>query len=378
MKTLCHVLLASFAFFLIQPKLKAVCPFCAATGLSYRQRFEFADVVALASLQSTQKSDNISTGLFVVVDTIKPGPIKIGDQLTIAYYGPENLAERFLIQGVEPPEIIWDLPVSVSEPVVSYLKEVNHLQDDSLDRLKFFAQHLEHKELIITQDAYDEFAIAPYDEILKIKDAFDRNKLRQWIEDPTIPTPRKQLYYMLLSACGVADDADWLEQRLRSEDPLMRQGLDALTASYLSLSGAKGLSVIDELFIQNRQREFAETFAVLAAMRFHATEGKIIEPLEISNRLATMLDREEIVDLVVPDLARMEDWRHIDRLMNLFWKSYETKITAIRTPTINYLRACPLPEAQKALKDIEDKDPGAIKRAKGLIPFLPQKSPAKG
>ena len=68
------------------------------------------------------------------------------------------------------------------------------------------------------------------------------------------------------------------------------------------------------------------------------------------------------VSPVIPDLAAWEDWSQIDRLGTLC-KEADEKTSWVRVPVINYLRACPLPEAKERIKELELVDPEAVKRA---------------
>src|SRR5690606_30755075 len=81
-----------------------------------------------------------------------------------------------------------------------------------------------------------------------------------------------------------------------------------------------------------------------------------------------MLDRPELADLVIPDLARWEDWEVMPRLVQLF-KEADEKSSWVRVPVINYLRACPLPEAQQYIAELEKVDPDAVRRANTFFPF---------
>jgi hypothetical protein len=83
-----------------------------------------------------------------------------------------------------------------------------------------------------------------------------------------------------------------------------------------------------------------------------------------------MLDRPQLADLVIPDLARWEDWEAMPRLVELF-KTADEKSSWVRVPVINYLRACPLPEAKKYMAELEKIDPAAVRRANSFFPFLP-------
>ncbi len=79
--------------------------------------------------------------------------------------------------------------------------------------------------------------------------------------------------------------------------------------------------------------------------------------------------------MVIPDLARWEDWSQIDRLVELF-KTADEKSSWVRVPVINYLRACPKPEAAAKLEELKELDPAAFKRATAFFP-VPQPAPAK-
>jgi hypothetical protein len=81
-----------------------------------------------------------------------------------------------------------------------------------------------------------------------------------------------------------------------------------------------------------------------------------------------MLDRPQLADLVIPDLARWEDWSVTDRLVELFKKSNEES-SWVRVPVINYLRACPLPDAKQKIDELAKIDPESIKRANSFFPL---------
>ncbi len=158
------------------------------------------------------------------------------------------------------------------------------------------------------------------------------------------------------------------EEMLRSEDRKMRSGLDALIGCYLTLRGADGVALVEDLFLRNKDSEYADTYAAIMALRFHGNETDIIPRKRILQALHVMLDRPELADLVIPDLARWEDWSQIERLAELFVKSDE-KNSWVRVPVINYLRACPKPEAKEWIAKLEQVDPQAVKRANTFFPF---------
>ena len=80
-----------------------------------------------------------------------------------------------------------------------------------------------------------------------------------------------------------------------------------------------------------------------------------------------MLKRPQLADLVIPDLARWEDWSCMDQLVDLF-KNADDKSSWVKVPVVNYLRACPLPKAKDHIKELEILDPESVKRALNFFP----------
>jgi hypothetical protein len=128
------------------------------------------------------------------------------------------------------------------------------------------------------------------------------------------------------------------------------------------LAGEKGLKLVDELFLANKQAPYADTYGAIMAVRFHGTEGEVIPRSALVESLHHVLDRKDLADLVIPDLARWSDWSQIDRLKDLFLNA-DPDNNWVRVPVVNYLRACPLPEAEQALKKLEEVDPESVRRA---------------
>jgi hypothetical protein len=177
-----------------------------------------------------------------------------------------------------------------------------------------------------------------------------------------VTTDRRRLYLTMLGVCGDQKDVPLLENMLRSTQKSTRGGLDALVACYLTLAGEPGLPLIDELFLANKQAPYADTYAAIMAIRFHGTEGNVIPRSALVESLHHVLERKDLADLVIPDLARWSDWSQIDRLTELFIKA-DPDNNWVRVPVVNYLRACPLPAAKEALKKLEEVDPESVRRA---------------
>ncbi len=350
------------------------CPFCSAVSQTLRQEMKSMDAVVLAEVAGSGESETDAE--FKVLEVLKGDThIKVGQSIRAAYFGTAPKGSKFLIMGVDPPELLWSSPLPVSAKAIEYIKEIGKLPDAQNKQLAFYLQYLENPESTLARDAYDEFAQAPYAEVVSLKDKLDRAQLLKWIQDADMPADHKRLYLVMLGICGKPEDAALLEKMLRSEDPNQRAGLDAMIACYVTLRGGDGLKLVDELFLSNKKSPYADTYSAIMALRFHGTEGNVVEKSRILKSMHLILQRPELADLVIPDLARWEDWSQIGTLVELF-KLADANNSWVRVPVINYMRACPLPEAAAQLPELEKIDPAAFKRATSFFP-IPQPAPSK-
>ena len=266
-----------------------------------------------------------------------------------------------MLSGVDPPELLWSC-LPLTPKAEAYIKKIPTLGEDGIERLKFYYDFLQDDDSMLSRDAYDEFAVAPYDMIQKLGSDIDKDELVGWLNEPELPTDRKRLYLTLLGIVGDETQLPMLEERLRSTQKSTRGGLDALIACYLTLAGEKGLPLIDELFLSNKKSSYADTYAAIMAIRFHGTEGEVIARSALMESLHPVLDRPDLADLVIPDLARWKDWSLIDRMVRLFTDS-DPENNWVRVPVVNYLRACPLPAADEAIAKLVEVDPESVRRA---------------
>ena len=362
----------------------AACPFCPATSQTFSEEFGTMDVVVIARLVATTpqkaKGDDkfgseVSKARFEIVRIIKGERMaKPKDTIETLYFGDAKPGAAFLVMGIDPPNIMWSTPLPLSDRAQDYLGKIVMLPREGVKRYTFFQNYLEDQDENLARDAYDEFAKASYDTVRSLKEHIDHEKIVGWIKDPNIPASRRRLYLVMLGVCGSEKDLPLLEKYLKSEDRKEKQGLDALIACYLTLKKDAGLPLIEELFLKKKKSDYADTYSAIMALRFHATEGKVIEKKRLLESIHYMLERPELADLVIPDLARFEDWAAIDKLFDLYKKADE-KTSWVRVPVVNYLRVCPLPKAKNLLKECEKIDPQAYKRANTFFPVTPNTQP---
>jgi hypothetical protein len=362
------------------PQLARACPFCSAVSVTFGEEMKGASAAVVAHLKALPAAAPAaepgqppvitdSKAKFEIVTVLK-GQDLIGDkkEIEVTYFGQDELGKPFLIMGVDSPEVVWNVPVALTDAAVDYVAKLPGLPESGPDRLAFFLQFLENSEEMLARDAYDEFAKAPYAEVKALRERMDHDKLVSFINKPEVPPSRRGLYLTMLGVCGGKDDLPMLEAIIKSDNRDAKSALNAVIACYLTLAGADGLPLIEDQFLKNAKSEYTDTYAAIMAIRFHGQEESAIPKERLVEALEYMLDRPELADLVIPDLARWEDWKATDRLVALF-KNANEDTSWVRVPVVNFLKASPLPEAKTHLEELAKIDPEAVKRASSAFPF---------
>jgi hypothetical protein len=363
------------------------CPFCSAVSQTFTEEINTVNVAVIAKLVQAPpapKSDaeqpvgalpEVAKSKFEIVEVLK-GADALGKTKTIEvlYFGQQPKDTMFLVLGIEPPQISWNAPVPLSDRAVKYVSKLLTVPEKGPDRLAYFQQYLEDPDELLARDAYDEFAKAPYSEVRELKGRMQHDRLVGWIKDKNVLASRRRLYLTMLGVCGTKDDVPMLEELITREEPggEPKQALDALIACYLTLNGPAGMPLVEDNFLKDEKAEYTDTYSAIMALRFHGQEEDIIPKERLVKALRHMLDRPQMADLVIPDLARWQDWESMDKLVKLF-KNADEKSSWVRVPVVQFLKACPLPEAQDKIAELEKIDPESVKRASFFVPLGPGK-----
>jgi len=148
-----------------------------------------AVVASLAAVPSPQAGDSVGNEVpkatFEITDVVR-GKSHLGSTKAIEaiYFGTVNTGDKFLIMGVDPPRIAWSTPLRVSDRAVKYLCSLEGLPEKGVERLTFFQDYLEDEDKLLSQDAYDEFARAPYKEVKDLAKEMDHDQIVAWIKNP--------------------------------------------------------------------------------------------------------------------------------------------------------------------------------------------------
>lgn len=404
------------------------CPFCSVVSQTLSQEIDGNDVTVIARLVKLPVEMNLEdpagldlddlnsdTGMaeFKVIEIVRgedaPSPVSItpGSIIKVVYFGGDKQKQDFLIGGIIGERVDWSTPQALPPQGVEYIGALGSLPEKGADRLLFFMGHLEDSAPLLAQDAYDEFARAPYDVIIALGDRMDRPKLLRWIEDAEIGPTRRRLYLTMLGVCGQEEDAAILEslilydyQRIKPGLAVMyqfseqlgpiygvtllgdmiksdvrrkQQCLDALIAAYLKLRGEAALPLIEKRFLSNPDAEYSQVYAAIMALRFHGDDTDVIPKPRLLQSVRLLLDNPEIADQVITDLTRWEDWSILDQLVTMFKEADEN--AWVRQPVISYLLiAAEQPaeigqRATAALEELEKLDPKNVKRMRSRAAF---------
>lgn len=361
------------------------CPFCRPVKTTFTEDINAADVAVLGELIHRPARPDPGEGEIPAADIIDSYKtrfritkiyrgaehVEVGDEITAIYTGDAGVGTACLLRGVQPEDLQWAPPIPLSQRAQKYVEQVLKLPDTGGERLVFFEDYLEDADATLQGDAFDEFARADYPALKAIKSEIDHQRLLDWIQNPEVTPSNRRLYFTMLSVCGQPGDEEMLKQMIVSGDENQLKGLDSLIACYLTLAGPDGVSLIEDQFLRGGvfwDPEYVHTYAAIMAMRFHGQEGNLIPKERLLAALRIVLDRPQLADLVIPDLARWEDWGSMDQLVQMF-KDSGKKSSWVRVPIVNFLRACPLPEAKEQLAELAEIDPDAIRRATAFFPF---------
>lgn len=320
------------------------CPFCAAPSLTMAEQVAQSDATVLVQWASGVKGTDDSAGstTFEVKQIVRnfKDTVKVGEKVTLPRYRAGKAGDLFMLMGTQTEKgksIEWGSPLEVTEASFNYISQAPSPEVPVAKRLEYYVKFLEFSDQLVANDAYGEFANAPYEDITKLGSKMPREKIRGWVTNPETPATRLGLYGLLIGLCGNADDGKAVEAKILQKSDDFRLGIDGLISGYLLLNGAKGLDVIDDAKLRNKNVPFSETYAAMQAIRFmwQYGDGKIEqERLRASMRI--LLDRPELADLVIADLARWKDWSLQERLMKMYGEG-EFNIPSIKRAIIRYM-----------------------------------------
>jgi hypothetical protein len=394
------VLITGISLALLMPSTEAhlmMCPFCDAPSLTMSEQVDQSGHLLLGEWVGGDKPTNKTAGAsrfkIVKVAKSKDDAFKVGEEIELPQFVSGKESALYILMGPETKLIDWHTPSEATDASWKYLSSLPVLETEQakqIERLAFFLDYLQSPELMVSNDAYAEFASAPYEVIKPLADRMPREKLREWVSDPETPVTRMGLYGLLLGLCGKEEDAAAMKAKILMPDSDFRLGIEGVMSGYLMIAGEEGLKVLEEKKMKaktyvNKDGEevklpFSETYATMQSLRFMWTyEPDRIAKDRLKLSMRTLLPRPELADLVIADLARWEDWGVQDELLAMY-DNEEFDIPSIKRAIVRYFFYCSedkeegsedIPEyaiaAAEHLKMLEEKDPKTVKNAKRFL-----------
>ena len=242
--------------------------------------------------------------------------------------------------------------------------------DEWRARVALMLPYLEHREPLVAEIAYGEFAAAPYAALLAAKPRLAAPAIRRWLADPKL-TARQPLYLLLLGIAGDARDATALELRLEAlwttRDATY---LASMIAADLQLRGPSRMAWVDAKYMGDRLRSTRELEGALLALSVlgNATDAIRRERVIQSYRLF-MQEHKELAGLVARDLAAWQYWGAVPEYLALI-KSNVRQHFASRVAIFVYLQQSPFRNLiDSDVSVIPDQPTSAVRPA---TPVLPQ------
>lgn len=342
----------------------AYCPFCEAPSLTLAEQIDQSAHLLLAQWVSGEKPTNESAGVsrFRILevaktkgDAFKPFDPAAADAnlLELPQYIAGKKDGLYVLVGPGDRLIDWHIPSAATEDSWKYLKELPAPVTEEkaqIERLAYFLDYLEHPEIKVANDAYAEFAAAPYEIIKALANRMPREKIRKWVVSPDTPVTRMGLYGLLLGLSGNDEDAEVMKQKILMPESDFRLGIEGVMSGYILLKGEPGLRVLEETkmhantYINEEGEEvklpFSETYAAMQTLRFlWAYEPDRISKDRLRVSMRYLLERPDLADIAIADLSRWKDWTLHDRLMEMY-DDEEFNIPSVKRAIVRYFHYC--------------------------------------
>ncbi|QDU11945.1 hypothetical protein [Gimesia aquarii] len=352
------------------------CPFCSGPSRTLTEQLSESEITVLAKWIETKKGTLEKSGntLFEIKKVIRKSDkdhLDVGGQIIINRHRSGKRSQLFLLLGTNETSMNWKNLIPITETCFQYISQAPPAKEQTSKRLRYFLKFLEHSDPMIANDAFAEFANAPYEKITPLAKELPRKKIRTWIVSPDTPVVRLGLYGLLLGLCGQESDIAFMESKINEPVKKVRFGIDGLISGYLLQTGADGLNKIEQTKFVSETVPYSETKAAIQALYFmwaYGNERISKERLRKSMRL--LLDRPELTDLVIADLARWNDWSVLDRLMQMY-QTEDYNNSSIKRAIIRYLLVASKGRNKKGI----GADPNTAGKAKQLLKKLREKDP---
>ena len=325
------------------------CPICATGGeLTPAQRLINADqVLLLAPAPQGWQTRAVIKGEPAAPPAAEALPVPAPIAMPSSASGPVPwLAARDRYSGQ------WALygPVGADHaPVLARAASAQRTADmrieDWVERVRFYAPYLEHREPLLAELAYSEIARAPYAAMRSLRGTVDPAQLARWLDDPALAA-RAPLYTLLLGIAGDAQTVPRVERAL-AESRKTRVPADpsALICALIELRGRDALAQIEQLYLTNRTADPAQARGALLALSVQGQADGVLPRADVIAAYRRLIQRRHpLAGLAAADLAAWQAWEVTPDYVALLNSS--TLHPVSRVAIVSYLERSPHPAAK--------------------------------
>jgi hypothetical protein len=234
--------------------------------------------------------------------------------------------------------------IECTPAVVQYVRELLALDaKDRLKQLRHYFNFLDHADVKIARDAFEEFQDTARAELAKFAKTLEPDKLRLWLQDTKKPAAERDLFAFLLGHCGTNMDATLLHALIQKDSPHV---LDGHLVGYVLLRPAEGWSYLSKMTKDAKQEFGVRYCGFLAAEYFYTARPDVIAKKKVVDLFDALLDQDDFADLAMHKLREWKDWSLTDHVLSC-WKKQSHQKPVIKRAIIYYALQCPQAQAAK-------------------------------
>lgn len=331
------------------PTLATACPFCPTAGQTLLGEVKQAHLIVFGTMTNAVRDPSDfakGTTDFEIEVVVKDHEFLKGKtKIVLPRYvppDPKNKVKHLLFCEIYKGELdpYRGEQVPVDSKIAEYMKTAIAFKDEDVTgRLLFFLKHFDSSDWAISADAFQEFSNADYKDVRVAAAKMDPDVLMRMIKDPNTSIGRLGLLGMLLGHCGKAE-AHYKPLKEFVDDPKIKQatGLDGLLAGVVMLDPKEGTKFVAG-FINDPKEDFLVRYAALRCLRFFwEYRDDVLSKTTVLAAVEPLLQQPDIVDLLVEDLRKWQQWDAAGKVIAQFAKH---DIPIVQRSIIKFALAAP-------------------------------------